>query len=181
MNQAPIRRPATLWWRVLSCLRETSIFWPASLALYRRGTSPTTKGRSFSMLRLSMPQRDVSLNLSTLHRRLSWPSRVIEKTWSCLLIGLRSKGTVGEPYTIWLTSRILCLPRALACYSWPTLYLNAIFSRYESGYAKFFDQIASKFDQDAGCIHGLVHLTRDRDNCYCPACMQRRISPISDP
>ena len=57
---------------------------------------------------------------------------------------------------------------------------NAVFSRYESGHSKYFDQIAPKFDQDAGRLHGLVHITRDRDNCYCPACVQRRFVPLAD-
>lgn len=56
---------------------------------------------------------------------------------------------------------------------------NAVFGKYESGHAKNFDRIIPKFDQDdGGRIHGLVHIARDRDNCYCPACMQRRISPL---
>ena len=55
---------------------------------------------------------------------------------------------------------------------------NAVFGRYESGHTKHFDRIASKFDQDDGRrIHGLVHIARDRDSCYCPACVQRRITP----
>ena len=55
---------------------------------------------------------------------------------------------------------------------------NAVFGRYESGHTKHFDRIASKFDQDdRGRIHGLVHIVRDRDSCYCPACVQRRINP----
>lgn len=57
---------------------------------------------------------------------------------------------------------------------------NAVFGKYESGHAKNFDRLIPKFDQDAdGRIHGLVHLVRNRDNCYCPACMQRRISPLA--
>ena len=54
---------------------------------------------------------------------------------------------------------------------------NAIYSKYESGHSKYFDQIARRFDQESGRIHGLVHITRDRDNCYCSACTQRRVSP----
>ena len=57
---------------------------------------------------------------------------------------------------------------------------NAIYSRYESGYSKYFDRIARRFDQEAGWIHGMVHITRDRDNCYCPACVQRRPNPYSE-
>ena len=53
---------------------------------------------------------------------------------------------------------------------------NAVFGRYESGYARYFDRIAARFDQDsAGRIHGLAHLTRDRQECYCLACYNRRV------
>ncbi len=59
---------------------------------------------------------------------------------------------------------------------------NAVFGRYESGHANHFDRITPKFDQDdGGRIHGLVHIARDRDNCYCPACGQRRLIPPLNP
>lgn len=58
---------------------------------------------------------------------------------------------------------------------------NAVYSKYESGHSKYFDQIARRFDQEPGRIHGLVHITRDRDSCYCPACLQRRTNPLLDP
>ena len=59
---------------------------------------------------------------------------------------------------------------------------NAVFGKYESGHSQNFDRIAPKFDQDdSGRIHGLVHIARDRDNCYCPACLQRRITPNPHP
>ena len=58
---------------------------------------------------------------------------------------------------------------------------NAVYSKYESGHSKYFDQISRRFDQEPGRIHGLVHITRDRDTCYCPACLQHRNNPIQDP
>jgi len=51
---------------------------------------------------------------------------------------------------------------------------NAVFGRYENGYTRNFDQIATRFDQEEGRIHGLVHLAKERHACYCPACVQRR-------
>jgi len=51
---------------------------------------------------------------------------------------------------------------------------NAVFGRYERGYTRNFDQIATRFDQEEGRIQGLVHLAKDRHSCYCPACVQRR-------
>lgn len=54
---------------------------------------------------------------------------------------------------------------------------NAVFGRYESGYARYFDQIAARFDQDQeGRLHGLVHVATDRRDCYCLACSNRRLA-----
>ena len=52
---------------------------------------------------------------------------------------------------------------------------NAVFGRYESGHTKHFDQLMGNFDQADGRLHGLVHITRNRDACSCPACSQRRL------
>ena len=51
---------------------------------------------------------------------------------------------------------------------------NAVFSNYETGHSRYFNQIAPRFDQENGRIHGLVHFTRNRDDCFCPACVQHR-------
>ena len=51
---------------------------------------------------------------------------------------------------------------------------NAVFSNYETGHSLHFNQIAPRFDQEGGRIHGLVHMTRNRDECFCPACVQHR-------
>ncbi len=55
---------------------------------------------------------------------------------------------------------------------------NAVFGRYERGYTRHFDKIATRLDQEGGHIHGLVHLARDRASCYCPACIQRRVRGV---
>lgn len=52
---------------------------------------------------------------------------------------------------------------------------NAVYGYYENGYAKNFQKIAQKFDQEGPQIHGLVHITKNRSICYCPACVSRRI------
>ena len=49
---------------------------------------------------------------------------------------------------------------------------NAVYGRYHSGQTSDFDQIAPKFDQADGVVHGLVHLTRDYI-CSCLACFSR--------
>ncbi len=49
---------------------------------------------------------------------------------------------------------------------------NAIYGRYNNGYARCFDIISLKFDREHGRIHGLCHLTRNYD-CQCMACLHR--------
>ena len=51
---------------------------------------------------------------------------------------------------------------------------NAVYGFYEHGYAKNFQKIAQKFDQEGPQIHGLVHVVEDRSTCFCPACVSRR-------
>ena len=57
---------------------------------------------------------------------------------------------------------------------------NAVYGRYESGYARLFERIAPRIDQEQGRMYGLVHYTRSRQDCYCPACFSRRLVPRSD-
>ena len=52
----------------------------------------------------------------------------------------------------------------------------AVFRRYERGDSSFLDLIIPKFDEAAGKLHGLVHLVANYKNCFCPACVTRRIS-----
>ena len=49
---------------------------------------------------------------------------------------------------------------------------NAVYGRYHSGLTFDFDQIAPKFDQADGVVHGLTHLTTDHI-CSCLACFSR--------
>ena len=49
---------------------------------------------------------------------------------------------------------------------------NAVYGRYHSGNTRDFDQIAPKFDQSDGVVHGLSHLTTDF-MCACLACFSR--------
>ena len=58
--------------------------------------------------------------------------------------------------------------------------VNAVYGRYEGGYARQFDRIAPRIDQEPGRLHGLVHLARTRQDCYCPACVARRTMPRID-
>ena len=54
---------------------------------------------------------------------------------------------------------------------------NAVYGRYEGGNSRSFDKIARLFDQEDGRLHGLVHLSMRPRDCYCPACMARRMVP----
>ena len=54
---------------------------------------------------------------------------------------------------------------------------NAVFGNYESGYARQFQAIAPRIDQQDGHLHGLVHMAWERQTCYCPACVARRSQP----
>jgi hypothetical protein len=50
----------------------------------------------------------------------------------------------------------------------------AIYRRYESQDAQFFDMLLPRFHQQTGVIHGLMHLDTNYRECYCPACLSRR-------
>lgn len=52
----------------------------------------------------------------------------------------------------------------------------AVFRRYNTSDANYFDIIASKFDSDEGIIHGLAHKQTIDPECMCPACITRRTS-----
>lgn len=52
---------------------------------------------------------------------------------------------------------------------------NAVYSRYEHGNSRQFDRLAPLFDQADGQMHGLLHLSRRPRDCYCPACITRRV------
>lgn len=54
---------------------------------------------------------------------------------------------------------------------------NAIFGRYNEGLTRDFDQIVTKFDRDQNRLHGLSHLTWDRE-CMCPSCLVRQMQQI---
>ncbi len=57
------------------------------------------------------------------------------------------------------------------------LVANSVYGRYESGHTRMFDRMLPKFDQDEnGRMHGLVHLTDSRANCYLPCCLTRRLT-----
>ncbi len=49
----------------------------------------------------------------------------------------------------------------------------AIYRRYQRANTMLLDQLIYNFDEEGGVIHGLVHLTRGAENCYCPSCLTR--------
>jgi len=50
----------------------------------------------------------------------------------------------------------------------------ALYKRYESSFAQFFDMIIPRFYEAGGKIHGLIHLNLNHKTCYCPGCFSRR-------
>lgn len=52
----------------------------------------------------------------------------------------------------------------------------AIYKRYESGFAQFFDTILPRFYESGGKIHGLVHLNVNHRTCLCQSCFSRRMT-----
>ena len=57
------------------------------------------------------------------------------------------------------------------------LIANTVYGRYETSHAREFDRMLPKFDQDdSGVMHGLLHLCRNRRECYMPCCMSRRVT-----
>lgn len=50
---------------------------------------------------------------------------------------------------------------------------NAIYGRYNGGYTKYFDVVATKFDREGGRLHGMTHLCVDAE-CQCIACISKQ-------
>ena len=59
------------------------------------------------------------------------------------------------------------------------LIAYAIYRRYESRDAQFFDMLLPRFSQQGGVLHGLMHLDSSYRECYCPACLSRRSSAVT--
>ena len=54
----------------------------------------------------------------------------------------------------------------------------AVFRRYQSLDAQYFDRIAHKFDAQDGVVHGLAHKESRNQHCMCIACLSRRAATI---
>ncbi|NII25771.1 DUF3800 domain-containing protein [Pseudoflavitalea sp. X16] len=52
----------------------------------------------------------------------------------------------------------------------------AVFRRYNTGDAQYFDIIAHKFFQTDGVFHGLAHKQKQNHQCMCQACFSRRLA-----
>lgn len=51
---------------------------------------------------------------------------------------------------------------------------HTVFRLYEKQDAELIKVFLDRFDQKDGILHGLVHVTRSRRTCDCPACWSRR-------
>jgi hypothetical protein len=60
---------------------------------------------------------------------------------------------------------------------WADFVAYAVFRRYQHADSSFLDRIVGKFQHSGGILHGLVHLSGNRQECYCPACATRRVPP----
>lgn len=56
------------------------------------------------------------------------------------------------------------------------LVAYSIYRRYEREDNKFLTKIISKFSSEDGAIHGLLHWTKDRSSCLCPACLTKKLA-----
>jgi|ADurb_Total_1113_FD_contig_123_6921_length_3735_multi_3_in_1_out_0_4 hypothetical protein len=52
----------------------------------------------------------------------------------------------------------------------------AVFRRYNSSDSNYMDIFASRFDEEAGVLHGLSHKQTVDPHCMCPGCLSRRIA-----
>jgi len=52
----------------------------------------------------------------------------------------------------------------------------AVFRYYERKDTQFFDLILPRFDSEEGKIHGLIHMQTIKPDCWCPACMSRKLT-----
>ncbi|MFT3713999.1 MAG: DUF3800 domain-containing protein [Archangium sp.] len=51
---------------------------------------------------------------------------------------------------------------------------HGVFRHYRGGDDKLLKPLLPGFDSSRGILHGLTHLTVDRDGCVCPACRTRK-------
>ncbi|MBI9077636.1 MAG: DUF3800 domain-containing protein, partial [Desulfatibacillum sp.] len=52
----------------------------------------------------------------------------------------------------------------------------AVFRYYNANDMNYFNCITSKFDSQDGVMHGLVHKQTHIQECWCPACLTRRMA-----
>jgi len=98
-----------------------------------------------------------------------------EKELELLMEGYRSYGTpITDIYDI--------VDAPLAADSASTRMIQiadfvsyAVFRRFESGDAYYFDIVDHRFDEVDGVVHGLSHMTSD-STCLCPACLSRLVA-----
>lgn len=52
---------------------------------------------------------------------------------------------------------------------------HGVFRLFEHGQPDLIRPVIYGFDKDRGKIHGLVHVSSNRESCECPACFSRRV------
>lgn len=96
-----------------------------------------------------------------------------QKTIELLARNIRQKGTRWGPLHSVTDVPFFSSATSTRLLQYADFCANAIYGRYHTKITRDFDQIAPKFDQDGGIIHGLAHLTTEYD-CACLSCATRR-------
>jgi hypothetical protein len=55
------------------------------------------------------------------------------------------------------------------------LVAYSVYRRYERADTKLLDKIVGRFLTEDGAIHGILHWTKNRSACLCPACLTRKV------
>jgi hypothetical protein len=101
-----------------------------------------------------------------------------ESTHSTRLVELahqfRKLGTQWDVIRNIVDGPLFVTSRAFRCVQLADHIAYAVFRRYESKDANYFDVFASRFDTFQKVIHGLSHLEKNINDCMCISCLSRR-------
>jgi hypothetical protein len=99
-----------------------------------------------------------------------------ETTLQSLARGFRRVGTRWGVLRNMAEVPLFVDSRACRCIQLADHLAYAVFRAYESCDFSYLNAVLSKFDQQDGKLHGLVHWQRVDPNCFCPACLSRRLT-----
>jgi hypothetical protein len=99
-----------------------------------------------------------------------------ETTLQSLARGFRRVGTRWGVLRNMAEVPLFVNSRACRCIQLADHIAYAVFRAYECGDFSYLNRVLGKFDQEDGKLHGLVHWQRIDSNCYCAACLSRRLT-----